>query len=93
MPIARLAKKLNEELSLIDQKRMRLYQKYGEKQDNRIIVPSEGETYEKFTTELGELFGLEIEILTEKVKIPDSIIMPIKDLVVLEPFLEVVEVK
>jgi len=91
MPIVRMAKKLNEEHVLIDQKRNRLIQKYGETKEGQVSIKPDNPNWDKFVQEFTELMNLETEVNITPAKIPETIIIPNKDLMFLEPFLEVVE--
>lgn len=91
MPLIRMAKKLGDEYNLIDDKRIRLIRKYGEEKDDKLIVDQEGPKWGKFIEEFNELMDLAIDINIEKVKVPSAIVIPNKDLLYLEPFLEVLD--
>lgn len=92
MPLVKMAKKLGEEIDLISERRNRLITKYGEEKDGNVGVDPTGENWGKFIKDLTELMELETEVNISPVKIPDNIIIPTKDLIALEPFLEVVGV-
>lgn len=89
LPIARLARKLGEEIDLIDQKREGLIRKYGEQKDKNVSITPESTNWEKFVNEFNELIEIEVEVNVKPVKIPGDTIIPEKDLLSLMPFLEV----
>lgn len=88
MQIVRMAKKLQDEYVLIDEKRNRMIQKWGEEKDGQLSISKESPNWQKFVNDFNELMNLETEVNIDKVKIPENIV--VKDLLLLEPFLEVV---
>jgi hypothetical protein len=91
MPLIRMAKKLTEEVGLIETRRNRLIKKYGVEKDGKVFVSPDVPDWDKALVEFTELMNLEIDVNIEKAKIPSNIIIPNKDLMMLEPFLEVVD--
>lgn len=72
--LAKLSNKLNEQLKIIEEVRMGLIRKYGEKNEKgSISVKQEGENWEKFVDEFNELMAQEVEIVIDKVRLPEKI--------------------
>lgn len=74
--LAKMANKLNAEFQAIEQVRMGLIRKYGEAdKDNpmQITVKLESEKYPKFVEEMNELMNQEVEVVIEKVKLPQEV--------------------
>ena len=87
--LVQLAHKLTEQLEIINQVRLGLVEKYGEKgEGGQTIVKEDGPNWQKFTEEFDELMSQEVEIEFEKVKLPDFEIEPTA-LMALEKFVEV----
>ncbi len=95
MPLMRMVKKLNEEIVLIEQKKNRLIKKYGaeDKEKQTIVVPPNTPEWDSFIKEFEELMSLEVDINITPVKLPETIIIPQKDLIFLTSYLEVEDVK
>ena len=97
LALAKMANKLNEELRIIENVRNGLVKKYGEADKdnpNQFSVDPKGGEYPKFVEEVTELMNQEIEVVIEKVKLPEEVdgkpleIEP-KILMALEKFVEV----
>lgn len=74
--LAKLANKLNDQFKVIEDVRMGLIRKYGEADKERpqqISVNPEGEKYPKFVEELTELMNQEVEVVIQKVKLPQEV--------------------
>lgn len=74
--LAKMANKLNDQLKVIDEVRNGLIKTYGEPdKDNpqQLRVNPEGENMGKFVEELNELFNQEVEVVFEKVKLPEKV--------------------
>jgi len=91
-PIVKLVKKLQTDLAAIEEQRQGLIQKYGETSDGQIRVEPSGENFGKFVTDFNELMQMECEVVSGKVSIPDNIEISGQDLMVLEPFIEIVTI-
>lgn len=92
--LAKMANKLNEQFKVIDQVRQGLIKKYGVQEGQQISVKADGPNFPKFIAELEELMNQEVEVVFEKVKLPEEVdgkplqIEP-KILMALEKFVEV----
>lgn len=74
--LAKLANKLNDQLKVIDNVRNGLIKTYGEAdRDNpqQIMVKPESENFPKFVEEMNELFSQEVEVVFDKVKLPEKV--------------------
>ena len=74
--LAKLAGKLSEQMLVIEKVRNGLIQTYGEPNpDNpqQISVLPNSENFQKFASELGELFAQEIQVVFEVVKLPEMV--------------------
>ena len=68
--------KLNEQLKVIDEVRNGLIKTYGKPdKDNpqQISVPQDSKDYGKFLEEFVELMNQEVEVVIEKVKLPEKV--------------------
>ena len=72
--LSKLAAKLNEQLKVIEEVRMGLVRKYGETDDKsrNLAVKRDGANWDKFVEEFNELLSQEVEIVVEKVKLPEK---------------------
>ena len=95
MPLVRMAKKLNDEINLIEGKKNKLVMKYGDKDEKtgQVSINEASPNWEKFIKEFNELMEFEVELTINPVKIPSEVVIPNKDLILLEKFLEVEEEK
>ena len=90
--LAKLASKLNDQLQVIEKVRQGLILTYGENNpDNpiQIRVDPQSEGFSKFAEELGELMTQEVEIVFEKVTLPDTLEVEPSVLMALEKFVKV----
>ena len=90
--LAKLAKKLDDQLQIIEKVRQGLLQTYGEKNpDNpmQIRIDPQSENFPKFAEELGELFSQEVEIVFEAVELPDTFEIEPAILMALEKFIKI----
>lgn len=72
--LARLANKFQEQLKIIEEVRNGLVTKHGEKDGKgQTSVKPEGESWEKFVAEFNELMAQEVELVFDKVKIPEKV--------------------
>lgn len=72
--LAKLANKLNTQLTIIEDVRMGLIKKYGETDEKgRLSVNREGKNWSAFVAEFNELMEQEVELVIEKVKIPEKV--------------------
>lgn len=74
--LAKMANKLNEQFKVIEDVRMGLIRKYGEadkENPQQIAVKLESENYPKFVAEVTELMNQEVEVVIEKVKLPQEV--------------------
>jgi len=72
--LAKLVTKLNEQFKVIEEVRNGLIKKYGETDDKGTIsVKQEGEGWTKFVEEFNELMSQEVEVVIEKVKLPEKV--------------------
>jgi len=90
--LAKLAAKLNDQLQVIEKVRQGLIQTYGEKNPNnpmQIRVDPQNKGFPKFASELGELMSQEVEIVFEKVTLPDMLEVEPVTLMMLDKFITV----
>lgn len=74
--LARLTSKLNEQLRVIEEVRNGLIQTHGEaSKDNpqQIAISPDSKNFPKFAQELAELFNQEVEVVFDKVKLPEEV--------------------
>ena len=72
--LAKLVKKLDEQFKVIEEVRTGLIKKYGETDDKgQIQVKPDGENFPKFAGEFNELMSQEVEMVIEKVKLPEKV--------------------
>jgi len=72
--LAKLAKKLNDQLEVIEEVRQSLIKKYGESNEKgQMEVKQDGENWGKFIEEFNELMAQEVEIVLGKVKLPEKV--------------------
>ena len=74
--LAKMVSKLNEQQKVIDDVRNGLIRTYGKPdKDNpqQIAVPPESKDFDKFVGEMNELFAQEVEIVSDKVKLPEKV--------------------
>ena len=74
--LAKMANKLNEQFNIIEQVRNGLIKTYGEADKNnpqQISVKQDGENFQKFVEEITELMNQEVEVVIEKVKLPEMV--------------------
>jgi len=74
--LAKLANKLSEQLKVIEEVRNGLIKTYGEAdKDNpqQIKVDPQGDNFQKFVGELNELFAQEVEVVFDKIKLPEKV--------------------
>jgi len=85
--IARLIRKLAEEIQTIDNQRNLLVKKYGEEKDGQIVVKQD--KLMDFITEFNDALEQEIEIEGEKIKIPGDVNLDVMSLANFESFIDV----
>ena len=74
--LAKLAMKLNEQFKVIEEVRQGLIKKYGEADKENslnISIKQDGENFPKFVEEFNELMTQEVEVVIEKVKLPEKV--------------------
>ncbi len=72
--VAKLANKFNEQLKVIDEVRNNLIRNYGEKDDKgQTVVKQESPNFQKFVEEFTELLDQEVEIIVEKIRLPEKV--------------------
>ena len=72
--LAKLSSKLNEQLRVIEEVRNGLIKKYGERDDKgNFSVKQDSENWVKFVEEFNELMAQEVELVLEKVKLPEKV--------------------
>jgi len=77
LALARMANKLNEQLKIIEDVRNGLVRTYGKediKQKGQLRVDPEDENFSKFAEEFQELMNQEVEVVFDKVKLPEKVI-------------------
>jgi len=88
--LVKLVQKLNEQFMVIEEVRNGLIKQYGKKDKKGNISVKPGDSnWNKFIKEFNELMEQEIEIVVEKIKLPDSFEIEPSVLVPLEKFIEV----
>lgn len=72
--ISKLVRKLDEQFKVIEETRVGLIRKYG-KDDGKgnMLVDATSESYPAFIAEFNELMEQEVEIVFEKVKLPEKV--------------------
>ncbi len=71
--IVKLRTKLGEPYKEIEEVRNGLIKTHGKEEDGQIKVDPEGENFEKFVEEMNELFAQEVEVVFDKVKLPEKV--------------------
>lgn len=74
--LAKMVNRLNEQFKIIEDVRQGLIRKYGEadKEDpQKMEVKASSENYPKFVVEMTELMNQEVEVVIEKVKLPEEV--------------------
>ena len=71
--IVKLRTKLSDPYKEIEEVRNGLIRTYGEEKDGQIRVESDSENFPKFVEEMNELFAQEVEVVFEKVKLPEKV--------------------
>ncbi len=72
--LAKLVKKLDEQYRIIEEVRNGLVKKYGEQdKEGRIQVNPNGDNFPKFISEFNELMAQKVEVVFEKVKLPEKV--------------------
>ena len=90
--LAELAQKISPRLQIINDVRNGLIKTYGKKnKDNpqEIRVNPEDENFLKFIEEMNELLTQEVEIVFDKVKLPEDLEIEPSVLILLDKFVEV----
>ncbi len=89
--IARMAKKLGDEIGLIDQQRVGLVKKYGKPEGRDFVVEPDTDEFDKFLAEMDELLDANTELIITKARVPNNIDIAVVDLMHLDPFIEIVD--
>ena len=71
--IVKLRTKLSDAYKEIEEVRNGLIKTYGEEKDGQIMVDPKGENFPKFVEEMNELFAQEVEVVFDKVKLPEVV--------------------
>ena len=72
--LAKLVTKLSEQFKVIEEVRQGLIKKYADTDENgQLSVKQESKNFPKFAEEFNELMALEVEIVVEKVKLPEKV--------------------
>ena len=73
--LAKLANKLNDQLKVIEEVRQGLIRKYGtpDEKGRGISVKQDSEGFEQFAAEFNELMEQEVEVIIEKVRLPEKV--------------------
>ena len=88
--LSKLAQKLNEQFKVVEEVRQGLIKKYGKADDKgQIAVSQESKDWVKFVDEFNELMAQEVEIVIEKVKLPETFEIEPSILMALDKFVEV----
>ena len=86
--VAKLAKRLNEPLSALEETRVTLVKKYGtlDPKTGRTEVKKEAENYPQFAKEYNELMSIENDVTFDRVKLPEDLVIEPGYLIALEKF-------
>ena len=74
--LAKMANKLNEQLKVIDEVRNGLIKTYGKpdkENPQQLTVGQDSKEFPKFMEEFAELMNQEVEVVFEKVKLPEKV--------------------
>ena len=91
LALVKLVQKLNEFLIPIEQVRDGLVKMYGKpdpKNPNQILIKPGDEGWAKFTAEFAELISQEVEVVFQKVTLPDTLEISPAVLIALEKFVK-----
>ena len=92
LALVKLTQKLNEHLVPVEQVRDGLIKTYGKPDPERpqqIRVNPEDENWAKFVAEFGELMSQKVEVVFQKVTLPETLEIEPTILMALEKFIEV----
>lgn len=89
--IARFARRMSQEIALIEEQRVNLVRRLSKEKDGQFTVEAGTEEWREFIAEFTKLLNEEVDIDNTAVKIPDYVHIPIGDLVVLDQFIEIGE--
>lgn len=88
--LAKLANKLDTEMRAIEVTRNGLVNKYGEKNERgQMQVKEDSAGFHKFVAEFNSLMEIEVEIVIERVQLPEDLSIEPRTLMALEKFIEV----
>lgn len=89
--LVKLTKAINSEIEIYEKERIKLLEKYGEKNEDTNTYKILDENKEKWEKDMNDLFTLEVEISTDKVNLinEDIKISPV-DMMKIEDFVEIV---
>lgn len=72
--LAKMANKLNDSLKSIEDVRNGLINKYGEQNEKgQTAVSEDSPNFAKFVSEFNDLMAIEVEVVIEKVKLPEEV--------------------
>ena len=89
--LAKMARKLNDQLEVIEAVRIGLIKQYGtqDEGEQNVSVKAGSENYARFVADFNELMSQEVELDIEKVKLPeDGLTIAPEVLFALDPFIE-----
>ena len=92
LALVKLVHKLNEVMGPVEEVRSGLVKTYGkpdEKNRNQTRVSPEDEGWDKFQEEFVELMSQEVEVVIEKVELPDTLEIEPAILMALEKFVKI----
>jgi len=87
--LAKLARKVNDQLQVISEVRNGLITKHGETVNGRVQITPESKNWAAFVAEHDELMDQEVEIVFDKPVLPASLEIDAVTLMALEKFIEV----
>jgi hypothetical protein len=88
--LVKLVTKLDEQFKIIETTRQGLIKKYGEPDGKGSInVKQDGDNWDKFVVEFNELMAQEVEVVFDKVKLPETLEIETSVILPLEKFIEV----
>ncbi len=73
LAIVKLLTKLGDAFREIEEVRNGLIKTYGKEEDGQLKVESDSANFPKFAEEMNELFAQEVEVVFDKIKLPEMV--------------------
>lgn len=89
--LAKMIKKINEELSFFEDERLKLCKKYGKFDEATTTYMVEDANMFEFKKEFTELLNIEAEFDCERILLPDTIVIKPIDLIALDDLIKIEE--